>query len=91
MREVAEASLELTDGLCNWTIVAYPNEGWASTVLGEPDVERLWEAVGHAVRLDQPDPVAAWREHIDRLQARARSAERARASTTSATAGRAPT
>ena len=27
MREVAEASLELTDGLCNWTIVAYPNEG----------------------------------------------------------------
>jgi aminopeptidase len=72
MREVAEASLELTDGLCNWTIVAYPNEGWANTVLGEPDVERLWEAVGHAVRLDQPDPVAAWREHIDRLQERAR-------------------
>ena len=72
MREVAEASLELTDGLCNWTIVAYPNEGWANTVLGEPDLERLWEAVGHAVRLDQPDPVAAWREHIDRLQERAR-------------------
>ena len=72
MREVAEASLELTDGLCNWTIVAYPNEGWANTVFGEPDVERLWEAVGHAVRLDQPDPVAAWREHIDRLQQRAR-------------------
>ena len=73
MREVAEASLELTDGLCNWTIVAYPNEGWATTVLGEPDVERLWEAVGQAVRLDQPDPVAAWREHIDRLQQRAQS------------------
>jgi len=72
MREVAEASLELTDGLCNWTIVAYPNEGWANTVLGEPDLERLWEAVGHAVRLDQPDPVASWREHIDRLQERAR-------------------
>jgi aminopeptidase len=72
MREVAEASLELTDGLCNWTIVAYPNEGWATTVLGEPDVERLWEAVSQAVRLDQPDPVAAWRDHIDRLQQRAR-------------------
>jgi aminopeptidase len=71
MREVAEASLELTDGLCNWTIVAYPNEGWAKTVLGEPDVERLWDAVGQAVRLDQPDPVDAWREHIGRLQERA--------------------
>ena len=29
MREVAEASLRLTDGLCNWSIVAFPNEGWA--------------------------------------------------------------
>ena len=73
MREVAEASLELTDGLCNWTIVAYPNEGWAQTVFGEPDVERLWTAVGQAVRLDQPDPVAAWRDHIGRLQERATS------------------
>ena len=42
MREVAEASLALSDGLCNWTIVAYPNAGWAETVFGEPDVERLW-------------------------------------------------
>jgi aminopeptidase len=71
MREVAEASLRLTDGLVNWAIVAYPNEGWATTVFGEPDVERLWEAVAHAVRLDAPDPVAAWREHVARLKERA--------------------
>ena len=73
MREVAEASLALTDGLCNWTIVAYPNEGWATTVLGEPDVERLWDAVATAVRLDEPDPVAAWQEHVARLEERAAS------------------
>jgi aminopeptidase len=73
MREVAEASLKLTDGLCNWTIVAFPNEGWAETVFGEPDVERLWAAVGTAVRLDEPDPVAAWRQHIERLQQRAQT------------------
>ena len=72
-REVAEESLKLTDGLCNWTIVAYPNEGWAQTVFGEPDVERLWDAVGAAVRLDEADPVAAWRDHIARLQQRAAS------------------
>jgi aminopeptidase len=71
MREVAEESLKLTDGLCNWTIVAYPNEGWAETVFGEPDVERLWDAVGKTMRLDAADPVAAWREHIARLQERA--------------------
>jgi aminopeptidase len=55
----------------NWTIVACPNEGWARKVFGEPDVERLWEAVAHAVRLDEPDPVGAWRSHVDRLLARA--------------------
>ena len=50
-------------GRCNWTVVAQPSEGWAETVLGEPDVDRLWEAVGTAARLDEPDPVAAWRAH----------------------------
>jgi aminopeptidase len=71
MRAVAEANLRLVDGLCNWSIVAFPNEGWARTVFGEPDVERLWQAVATAVRLDEPDPVASWREHIERLAHRA--------------------
>jgi aminopeptidase len=71
MRKVAEESLKLTDGLSNWTIVAYPNEGWAETVFGEPNVEKLWDAVGKTMRLDADDPVAAWREHIARLQTRA--------------------
>ncbi len=61
----------LSDRGFNWSVVAYPNEGWARTVFGEPDVERLWEAVAFAVRLDEPDPVAAWQEHIARLEERA--------------------
>jgi len=40
-------------------------------VLGEPDVERLWDAVATATRLDAEDPVVAWREHAAELQARA--------------------
>ena len=36
----------------NWTIVSAPNEGWATTIFGEPDLERLWEAVAIATRLD---------------------------------------
>ena len=71
MKAVAEESLKLTDGLCNWAIIAHPNAGWARTVFGEPDVERLWQAVETAVRLDEPDPVQAWREHIVKLQRRA--------------------
>jgi aminopeptidase len=54
----------------NWTIAAYPNAGWAEQVFGEPDVERLWDAIAVAVRLDEPDPVAAWREHTARLRGR---------------------
>jgi aminopeptidase len=57
----------------NWAIVGAPTEGWASQILGEPDVERLWELVAFCFRLDEPDPVAAWREHLDRLEARAAS------------------
>jgi aminopeptidase len=55
----------------NWVIVSAPNAGWAEVVLGEPDVERLWDAVATTMRLDEPDPVEAWREHAATLQARA--------------------
>jgi aminopeptidase len=73
MKDLAAENLRQTnERLVNWTIVAYPNEGWARTVFGEPDVERLWEQVAFTVRLDEPDPVAAWREHIARLAERAR-------------------
>ena len=71
MRTLSEASLRLTGGLCNWSVVAFPTEGWASTVFGDPDVERLWQAVATAVRLDEPDPVVAWHEHIEKLERRA--------------------
>jgi aminopeptidase len=59
------------NGRVRWTIASYPTAGWAETVLGEPDVDRLWEAVSATVRLDEDDPVAAWNEHMDRLDARA--------------------
>ena len=54
----------------SWTVVGMPNEGWAKSVFGEPDVDRLWDAVATTVRLDEPDPVAAWKEHVARLRAR---------------------
>ena len=61
----------VAERLINWAIVASPNPGWATTVFGEPDLERLWEAVGSATRLDADDPVAAWRLHDANLKARA--------------------
>jgi aminopeptidase len=72
MRALMERYLHAqNERVVNWTILAYPNEGWARTVFGEPDVERLWEAVADATRLDEPDPVASWQTHIDKLVERA--------------------
>ena len=68
-----EAQLASQNGrTVNWNIAAYPTAGQAQQVFGEPDVERLWEAYQSAVRLDQPDPVAAWQTQSDKLVARAK-------------------
>jgi aminopeptidase len=59
----------------NWTIVACATPAWAKSVF--PDlpqdeaVARLWSAIFAASRADQPDPVAAWKEHDAKLHARA--------------------
>jgi aminopeptidase len=69
LREIS--SRQHTTGEVAWTLLGYPTPGWAELVFGTPDVERLWEAVAHCVRLDEPDPVAAWQEHLARLRRRA--------------------
>jgi aminopeptidase len=72
MKELSEIWMHhMHAGLVNWTGLAFPNEGWARQIFGDPDVERLWEAVAFCTRLDEPDPVAAWREHMARLERRA--------------------
>jgi aminopeptidase len=55
----------------NWCAIGAPSLGWARQIYGEPDVERLWNEIAFCMRLDEPDPVQAWREHLDRLDARA--------------------
>ena len=75
-RELAVRSREvLMGGRVTWNIVAAPNPGWATAVLGEPDVDRLWELVATAVRLDDSDPVQAWRNHLATLGRRAAMVE----------------
>jgi aminopeptidase len=72
MLEMAEESnRQVNEQLNNWTVVGVPNEGWAQQMFGEPDVDRLWELVEYTVRLDEDDPVAAWRGHVERIGARA--------------------
>ena len=56
----------------SWTIAAWPTSGWAQQMFGEPDVERLWQAIAATVALDDDDPVASWQAHTAKLRERAR-------------------
>jgi aminopeptidase len=58
----------------NWTVVAAPVPVWAKRVFPElpPDkaVDKLWQVISTLCRLDRPDPVSAWRAHLEALTAR---------------------
>jgi aminopeptidase len=59
------------ENLANWCVVATAAPSWAKKVFPgvpvEEAQEKLWEAVFKTCRIDSPDPVAAWQEHIDKL------------------------
>lgn len=72
MLELSELRVrQLNERTVSWTIVAYPNEGWARAAFGEPDLDRLWDAVARAARLYDDDPAASWRERAGVLNRRA--------------------
>jgi aminopeptidase len=58
----------------NWAVIAAPSEAWAAKVFPEAPpaarTTRLWEAIARFCRLDRPDPIAAWQEHLTALSAR---------------------
>jgi len=66
-----EASQVVNARTTNWTAVPCPTQPWAELVYPQLDpeaaLERLWEHVIHMCRLDEDDPVAAWRERQDVL------------------------
>jgi aminopeptidase len=63
----------VTEGEVAWSLIAFPTERWAREALGEPDVDRLWDAVAHALRLREDDPAGSWQARLDELDARARA------------------
>lgn len=58
----------------NWCVISYPAEDWAKKVFpgvtAKQAQDKLWEAIFQTCRIDQPDPVAAWQEHIVNLKKR---------------------
>jgi aminopeptidase len=78
-RAVSQAyrpALELiTRHAINWTIVASATPAWAAAMFPDdaPDValEKLWEAIFQTTRINNDDPVSAWKTHDAGLHSRA--------------------
>ena len=59
-----EVSTLIAARATNWSIVPCPHVEWSRVVFPElsddEGLERLWREVEHVLRLDEPDPNAAW-------------------------------
>ncbi len=57
-----------------WCLVSVPNSNWAKSVFPEltarDAMEKLWELIFTATRVNQEDPVQAWVHHVDSLRKR---------------------
>ncbi|WP_088105300.1 aminopeptidase [Halalkalibacter urbisdiaboli] len=61
----------ITSDKVSWSIIAAPSEGWAKKVFPNEDtdtaVAKLWEAIFSATRINEVDPVTAWKAHLATL------------------------
>src|SRR5215213_1800190 len=73
---VKEAGKVVNDRTTNWTIVPCTTPEWAQLVHpgSAPEEALAWldEQIVHVLRLDEDDPIAAWRERADTLVSAAR-------------------
>lgn len=71
-RAYGRVAPDLIAGRTNWTTAAAPTAAWAEAVFADSapaDARaRLWNAVFESCRVDAPDPVAAWRDHLAELE-----------------------
>ena len=65
--------LDRMEGNHQWTAAAVPGAAWAKKIFPgvrtSVAVEKLWEAILHAARVDE-DPIAAWNEHNRNMESR---------------------
>ena len=74
LENYAPISEQVSRNAINWCVVASSSPAWAAKVF--PDLkpkeaeEKLWQAIFETTRATQPNPVAAWQEHIQNLRKR---------------------
>ena len=71
--DLKERLVVINKRLVNWSILPYPTPSWAELVHPDLDADaamaKLTEELMHVCRLDEADPVAAWRERDETLHA----------------------
>jgi aminopeptidase len=74
-RDVRPFREQISRNQTNWAVVAASSPGWATRVFPKMPEEaataKLWDEIGRLCRLDRPDPLAAWEEHLLGLEQRA--------------------
>ncbi|HLR20761.1 MAG TPA: aminopeptidase [Tissierellaceae bacterium] len=57
-----------------WLVVSIATKSWAKAVFEDLDedeaVERLWEEIFKATRMDREDPIKAWEDHKENLKSK---------------------
>jgi aminopeptidase len=73
-REVVPFRQLISRNDTNWAVIAAAGDAWAAKVFPDAPAEercaRLWQTIERMCRLDRPDPVAAWQEHLALLAER---------------------
>lgn len=68
-------SEKVSTNAINWCVIAAAGDAWAQKIFPElpvdKAVDKLWQAIFETTRIDQPDPVEAWNNHIATLRERA--------------------
>jgi aminopeptidase len=64
----------MSSGATNWSVITVPLPGWSAKVFPNltPDAQsaRMWDTIFDICRVKNADPMAAWRAHMDELEAR---------------------
>ena len=75
LQNYADINVSVSRNAFNWCVVASGAPAWAKKIF--PDLpqeeaeDKLWQAIFETTRATEPDPVAAWQEHIRNLKKRA--------------------
>jgi len=74
VQKFSPVSQKIGGNLINWCVIAAAGKDWAKAVFPklspEEAEDKLWEEIFSITRVDQPDPVSTWKDHIVNLKKR---------------------